>query len=185
MNEENVILNDSRPSWMSIAIKYGVILGLISAIISLVTIISNSSGNYLIGIISFIISIIIVVMANKAYKSANGGYMSYGEGFKISLVSIVIGGIINGLVSFIYLQFIDPSALEAMKEAQIAATEKIMEALSVDIPEDQMDEAIAKIEADTTAFNFFKNAVISSIVGGLILALIIAAFTKKSRPEYE
>jgi len=185
MNEENVTIQDLKPSWISIAVKYGIILGLISAIISLITIISNSSGNYLISIISLIISIIVVVMANKAYKNANNGFMSYGEGFKISFVSIVIGGIISGLVSFVYLQFIDPSALEAMKEAQIAAAEKIMEAFNVDLPEDQMDEAIAKIEADTTAFNFFKNSVTSSIVGGLILALIIAAFTKKSRPEYE
>ena len=185
MNDENYLLNDARPSWLSVAVKYGVILGLISALVNLITIISNSSGNYLIGIISFIISIIVVVMANKAYKSANGGFMSYGEGFKISLVSIVIGGIISGLVSFIYLQFIDPSALEAMKEAQIAAAEKVMEAFNVDIPEEQMDETIARIEADTTAFNTFKSTVISSIVGGVILALIIAAFTKNTRPAYE
>jgi hypothetical protein len=185
MENTDMLSSDSRASWTSIAVKNGIILGLVSTVIGLITLLTKTSGNFLFGLISLVITIFLVVVCNRDFKKQNGGFMSYGQGFKLTFLMVLIGGIISALITFVYLAVIDPGAIESMKEAKIEAVEKMASMFGASMPEEEMDKAVAKIEAETTATGTFTESLMGSAFGALLLALIIPAFTKHTRPEYE
>ena len=182
MNETmNETLNEQKTAtWWSIGLKYGLITGLISAILSMVNFISGSFDKiWLMMALGLAIYIGAIVLAHREFKKANGGFMTYGQGLMVGTLTVFIAGIIGGIFSFIYIEYVDPSILDQMKDMQISMMEKF------GVPDDQMDEAIAKIEKDTTSFNQLKSGLLNGIFSGLILSLIVSAFTKKTRPEFE
>lgn len=171
--------------WTTVALQKGVVLGLITGIISLLTLMTNSSGNFVLGLISFIITIALVVSANRDFKKLNNGSLTYGQGFKISFATVFLAGVISGVLTYIYLGFIDPSALEAIKEAKMVAFEKLASVFGSSFPEEELDKAMAEIEAKTTAFGTLRENLSGAAFEGLLLGLIIPAFTKHTRSDYE
>lgn len=180
-----MLSSEPTPSWTAVALKSGVILGLVSAVLGLISLLTDSYGNFLYGLVGFVVMIVLVTLANKDFKKQNGGYMSYGQGFKISFLTILVSALVSGLITFVYLEVIDPDALESIRQSKIEMVEKVAGWFGAQVPEDQMDEAVAKIEAETTPFGTFKEGLMGAAFIGLLLALIIPAFTKRSRPAYE
>ena len=174
-------MNEARQTpWWSVGLKYGVITGLVGSVLTMVNfIMGNFDAIWIMFAIGLAIYIGAIIMAHKEFKRHNGGFMTYGQGVLIGTLTVFIAGVIGGLFSFIYISYVDPNILEEMKEMQIAMMEKF------GVPEEQMDEAIAKIEAETTAGNQLKSGLINGVVSGLILSLIVSAFTKNKRPEFE
>jgi hypothetical protein len=185
MDNTDMLSSDSQPSWTSVAVKNGLILGFISAIIGLMELLTSSYGNYIFGIIGFAASVFLVVNANRDFKKQNNGFMSYGQGFKISFLTVVIAAIISGLITFFYLAVVDPAALDNIKEAKIKALEKIAGIFGASLPEEKLDEEVAKIETQTTAVSNLTEYLMGAVFGAVLLALIIPAFTKRTRPDYE
>jgi uncharacterized integral membrane protein len=173
-------MNEQKAPWLPVAIKYGLIIGLVSAIFIFINFLAGTFELMWVGLtVALIISIGGMVMAHREYKRLNGGYMSYGQGLMIGTVASVIAGVIGGLASYAYIEFVDPGILETMKEMQISMMEKF------GMPEDQMDEAIARVNKDTTATKQLTQSLWNGLIGGFILSLIVSAFTKRNRPEFE
>ena len=174
-------MNETKQTpWWSVGLKYGVMTGLIGAVLTMINfIMGNFDAIWIMFAVGLAIYIGAIILAHKEFKRHNGGFMTYGQGVLIGTLTVFIAGLIGGLFSFIYISYIDPNILEEMKEMQIAMMEKF------GVPEEQMDEAIAKIEAETTAGNQLKSGLINGVVSGLILSLIVSAFTKNKRPEFE
>lgn len=185
MNNIDMISTEPSPSWTAVALKSGVILGLISAVFGVISLLTASYGNFLYGALGFVVMIVLVVLANKDFKKQNGGYMSYGQGFKISFLTILVSTLVSGLITFIYLEVVDPEAIESIRQSKIEMVEKVAGWFGAQMPEEQMDEAVAKIEAETTPFGTFKEGLMGALFLGLILGLIIPAFTRRSRPAYD
>lgn len=176
---------DAPVSWTAVALKSGVILGLASAVIGLISLLTNSYGNFLYGFFGLVITIVLVTLANKEFKKQNNGYMSYGQGFKLSYLTMIVSSLVAGLITFVYLEVIDPQAIESIKQAKMEGMEKVAGWFGARIPAEQMDEAVAKIENETTPFGTFRESLIGAAFMGLLIALIIPAFTRHSRPAYE
>jgi len=52
-------------------------------------------------------------------NTKNGGLLTFGQGFKISLFSGLIAGLINAVYTYIYMKFISPEMVDKLKEVAI------------------------------------------------------------------
>ncbi|XOV91484.1 MAG: DUF4199 domain-containing protein [Bacteroidota bacterium] len=162
----------------SIAIKYGVILGLISIIFFIVLDFlgkahEQGGWNYL----GLIFSIVAYYFAYKEFKDDGDGYMSYGQGLGIGTLSGLFSSIISGTFTIIYVSFINPSFLENLKQVQIAKMEE--QGLS----DAQIQGAQPMMDLFTSPFMMFIMAIVVGTFFGFIIALILSAIFKKSNPE--
>lgn len=159
------ITTTTQPAWFPIALKYGIITGLASGALSVIMFISSAFETVWIGIVlALIISVGGIVLAHREYKRVNNGYMAYGKGLLIGTVMSIIAGLISGLISFGYIQFVDPGVIDRMKEMQIAMMEKF------GLPEDKMEEAVAQLDEQFTPTKQLTSGLTSGLVGGFILS---------------
>jgi predicted Co/Zn/Cd cation transporter (cation efflux family) len=178
-NYDSTITQQKAP-WVMIALKYGIIFGLVSGLVGVFIFMTDSFSNIWLSItIGLAVSITGIVLMHREYKRHNAGYMTYGQGLLSGITMSIIAGLISGLISYAYVEFVDPGVLDRMREVQISLLEKF------GLPEDKMEEAIAKMEAENTASKQITGGLTSGLVGGLLLSLIISAFTKRTRPELE
>ncbi len=171
---------ETKPSILKIALKWGLLTGLVSIIYALFGFVTESFGNFLITLlVSLIISILGIVMALKEFREKNGGYMTYGEGLLLGVGAMVIASILSGLFAMLYMQFVDPMIGEKM----VDATLEQMEGFGVDA--DALEEQREMILAENTPLNQLWGALKNGLFGGLFLSLIISAIMKRKRPEFE
>lgn len=162
----------------SVAIRYGLMLGLISTAYSLVMFMTAMEQSP-IRWFGLIFSIGGIWLAHQDFKKRNGGFMEYGQGLGIAVLLSVVSGAISSIVSYLYLVFIDNSMIQ-----------RIIEKARTDMEARGMDDAqIEQGLAMTTKFTNPTMILIFGILGaaffGLLLGLIISAITKHSRPEFE
>ncbi|MEM9721348.1 MAG: DUF4199 domain-containing protein [Bacteroidota bacterium] len=165
-----------KTSTRSVAIKYGIILGVICAILVAVIYIGQLNQNF--GYIGIAATIAILYLAIKEYKDENGGYMSFGKGVGLCVLLTVIGGAISGVFDFVYTSFVDPDILQAILDEQMLKMEENPQ---------MTDEMIEQARGFTE--NFFTPTVrligglVSGLLGGAFWGLILSAIFKKDEPE--
>ncbi|OWP61965.1 DUF4199 domain-containing protein [Hymenobacter amundsenii] len=164
----------------SVAIRYGLLVGIVTVIYSLILMATGLEQNPLLGFVTFGILIVGIVLAHKYFKQNNGGFMSYGQGLGIATIMGAIIGTLSSIFRYIYVNFVDAEYTQRTLEA--ARTKLETDGLS--------DEQIEQAMAITT--KMMPNGPISIVWGilataffGFLLALVIAAFTKNNRPEFE
>ena len=164
-----------------IGLRYGIILGLIFIVLSLILNFLNLEIKTMqnIGYINYAILIVGIVMAHKAFKEGGDGYMSIGQGLGIGTLISLIGGILSGIFSYIYIKFIDDSMLAKIKDLQIEE----MEARGMD--DAQIEQAMEIAGKFTSAEMIPVWAVLGMVFIGFILSLIVSLFTKKANPTLE
>jgi hypothetical protein len=173
----------TTPSTARVALKYGLLtaLGLIiySMVIQLAGLAGNQTVSYLGILVTSAILVAGIVYAMKDFKSQNEGFMSYGQGLGLGALTATVSGLISGIFTYIYLTFIDNSAIKQAMDAQRDA----MEARGMD--DDQIDQAIAMAEKFSSPGMMVAISIISSLFIGFILSLIVSAIMKKERNELE
>ena len=165
-------------------IYFGIVLG---AVLSFLTAgiyaidISSLLNPWLQGVI-FLLVILLGILAISSVKKIFNGFIGFKDAFSTFFVVIVIGFLISTLVGFLIFNVIDPEAKDVLKQLSIEKVTELMERFNV--PEDALDEAIAKVE-ETDSFslvsqikNYFMTLAMYSIIG-----LIVAAIMKKKNPE--
>ena len=165
-------------------IYFGIILG---AILSFITAASYAIDisfllkPWLMGV-NFLLVIVLGVIAISSVKKLMDGFISFKDAFSTFFMVIVVGFLISTIVAFLIFNVIDPEAKEVLKQMSIEKVTEMMEKFNV--PEEALDEAIAKIE-ETDSFslvsqikNFFITLAMYSVIG-----LIVAAIMKKKNPE--
>ncbi|QHL87712.1 DUF4199 family protein [Nibribacter ruber] len=177
--DNSVTASNPSVTTVSVGIRYGLITGLVSALYLVILYLTDNSTTWWLGLLGIVIPIVGMVQAFKHFREANGGLMSYGQAIGIGTLMGLVSGIITAITAYVYIEFVDPSVLEALKAGQIEMLEKF------NLPEDKLDEEIAKLEESTTAGKQALSSLIGGPVGGFILSLIIGAIMKKKRPEFE
>lgn len=165
----------SSPTVMSVGLKFGLILGLVSVVQSLAVFALGSNpftNNWINTTIAIAISVAAVIFAHKAFKDGGDGFMSYGQGLGIAMVVSIIAILIGMIFSYVYINFVDTSALEAVWEK--AAED--MQAKGT--PEDQIEVGL---EWGRKLFWVFY--LIGGAFWALIIGLIVSIFTQKKAPE--
>jgi hypothetical protein len=165
----------SKSTVMSTGLKFGLILGIVSIAINLLqTLIGRNpmEGGWIQNLINIVLTVTTIVFAHKSFKENGDGYMTYGQGFGISVITVLVSLIVGGLYTYLYLTVIDPSAFEAIFE-KVASD---MEAKG------QSEDAIEMAVGMTRNF-FWAFFIVGALFWGCILGLIVSIFTQKKAPE--
>jgi hypothetical protein len=159
-----------------VGVRYAIYLTLVSIIYSVLLQILGLAANQKLGYIGIIFLIIAFVLAHNEYKKSNE-YMSYGEGFKIALIMVLINSVVSALFTYVYVKFIDGSMMTTIRQQQEMAMEKR------GMSEDQIQQAMSVAEKFSTPEMILIFGIFFGILFGIIVALLVTIFTRKSAPE--
>jgi tetrahydromethanopterin S-methyltransferase subunit G len=165
----------------SIGIRYGLLTGLVIIIYSFVLFATGQEMNQALGWVSIAgLPIAGIVFAHKAFKQANAGFMSYGQGLGIGVLLSLVSGLLTVAFSFVYRTFIDPDLSSRMMDKMRTKLEA-----AGSMSDAQIDQALSMSTKFSTGPIGFAIGILSSVLLGLVFSLVIAAITKNSKPEFE
>ena len=131
-----------------------------------------------VNLVATVIFIVLLIFALRKYRRLNSGYMTYGDGAVIGIMIGVVESVLHSLLNAVYLGFVDKSILSSLSD-QTLQTLKNNPALN-----QQQLEMVTKIYQDFvfTPTGMFVIGCFTGIIGGIVIALILAAILKKSPP---
>ena len=176
-------MEDNQAQTGKVALKYGVILGVIGIVFNLMLYYQDSHYQLDLKRIFFTIglSLVFIVVGSfigiQEFKTKNDGYLKFKEGMKIGVGMALIAGIIGIAFSFVLAKIIDP---EMEQKAIEYATEMML------------DSGMDPVEIDKQMESQKNSNVYWQVAGGLVFNLIIgfvgsiipALILKKDKPAY-
>lgn len=165
----------------SFALRYGLILGLISVVFGLMIYFleMHYQNNTKIGIVSLLISSVVIILGLLAFRKANQGFISLSQALKTGLGIALVSGIISVLYQIILVTVIDPDTIQKTIDFQI---DKIkME--QPELPAQTLNQIESMQKKLTSPAIMAAIGIIFSLFFGFIISLIAGLIVKKSRPE--
>lgn len=160
-----------------VAKKWGLIYGLLAMVINLAPIILEVQVSWM-QFVNIALAVVMYVMANKEFKTLNGGYMTFGEGFKINMIAALIAGVIRSGVSYVYVKFIDPTVTERIQQAMEDAW------LEQGLSEQEIEQAQRFTSGFTNPEIGLILGIVIVLLGGLIWGSIVSAVTKNEAEDF-
>lgn len=170
---------ENQASSKSIILNYGLYLGIISILISVVV---YALGDHLkphwsVSILNVVIMISLIIMGIKKFKSENSGLISWGQAVKIGVGLTVISTLIVIAYNLIFMTFIEPDFMQQVVAVQEQAW--VDQGMTSD-----------QIESNKEMMQKFQSPVISSAFGLVVAAFIsfiisaIAGAVMKAEEQY-
>lgn len=161
------------------AVTYGVILGVILVLISLIMYVT---GMALEGVqwpmyLYYLIFPITLILAIKSYKKENGGFLSLGEALKVGVAAAVISGIIFLIYNLLFNYVIEPTWAEQVSEA---TREQLLQ--QGNMTEEQVNQTMEFMSWGSNPLIGGALWLAMSAFFGLIYSLIAGAIMKQNRP---
>lgn len=172
-----------QTSPVATGLRYGLFIGIIGVLADFIVRLVRP-GVLVFGIVSTVVSLAVsitgLVLAHRYFRRANGGLMSYGQGLLIAVVGLVVSGLLAALFNYVYVNYIDPEFVATMK-AEL--TDFMEQHGALDSQIEQSLKGLDKMQPS------LGRAVLGGLgngaVGGLILGLIISAFTKRKPADFD
>lgn len=161
------------------ALKWGVIVGIISILYSTAIMIFGQIGNQALSYVAYLIIGVGIYLALSDFKKQNSGFISFGQGLGLGTMLSAIVGLISSFYSFVYVKFIDSSIPQQIMKS----TERELEKKG--LPDDQIEQAMEYSKMFMSPGVIFVVGVFSTLLLGFVISLIIAAITKKNKPVFE
>jgi hypothetical protein len=159
--------------------RYGLLTGIASVLFSVVILMTEAEQSP-VRWLELIIWIGGMVLAHNYFKQHNTGFMEYGQGLSIGTIMTAIGGLITTVFKYVYMTFVDPSYMARIMELTRTKMEE-----KGDISDEQIDMFISKMQKFSTGGWMLLFGVLGALLMGFIIALVVSAITKHSRPEFE
>jgi len=160
------------------ALIWGIIIGLVFIIYSVVLYILDLTTNRTLGMLSFLILVAGLVIATLNYRnSVRGGYISFGTAFSFGILVAVFAAVISSVYSYIQMTVIDPGIIQKIQDL---AMEKMTQK---GIPEEQLDSVMEISRKFMSPIVISISALIQTALFGVVFSLIIGAIFKKDNPE--
>ena len=163
----------------SVGIRYGLYVGIVSSILSFIQLAVFTDPETPFRWLSALVGIAGIWFAHKQFKQLNSGFMSYGQGLGIGTVLSAVGGLISSIFSYIYITFIDSEYMNRVMELQRVK----MEERGMD--DAQIEQGMAWAQKFSGGPMIIIFGVLGALIMGFIISLIVSAFTKNTRPEFE
>ncbi|MDZ7897304.1 MAG: DUF4199 domain-containing protein [Arcicella sp.] len=161
------------------ALKWGVIIGIISMLYSTAYLVAGQIGNQALSYPIYVVIGVGIYLAMNEFKKENQGFMSYGQGLGLGTLMSAISGLISSFFSMAYMKFIDPTITDQIMKKAVEDMEK------KGIPDEQIDQAMEMSKIFMNPGAMFIFGLFGSILIGFILSLIIAAIVKKDKSVFE
>jgi len=179
---------------MKTALKYGVMIGVASILISLISYLINPAliFNMKLGIgLSSIATVVLLVLALREERKINEGILTFGDGLKTTFIAYAIGSFMSILFGYTLMNHIDPSLIDTGLEYSLEMTESALNGIAdlVGMPEAEKDKQLEEMRSPEKvaelrdAFSFSSNMVsflFTLLFPGLLFWLIIPAIMKKN-----
>ena len=179
---------ENTPTSARLALKWGLISGLILMTYSLAMNITGLLADLSLAPMAYLAIILATGFGMwkgmDEYKETHGGYISYGQGLGLNTLISTVAAIISMIGSMLYSSFIDNSSMKKFMEAQ---NDKMTEQWEKQgLSQAQIEDALDKMNGMMNNPGvMFVSGVISTVFVGFILALIISAIKKKTKPVFE
>lgn len=174
---------EEQQSPFQAAIKPGITIGLVSLMITYLIYFIDStmlvSGWF--GFVSIVIFFVLIIYFGTQYRSELGGFMTFGEAFNFSFITILISGLIGFIGQILLFHVVDPSLPKVLGDLAFENSIKMMESFGASpdsLPPGQLEEMRANTENQFTLKGQFMSFGIGIIVYAII-ALILGAILKK------
>lgn len=162
---------------LNFSLNKGAVLGLLLIIFTFILHFLDAIQNQMLASMAWLIVIGGIVWAHSEYKKQNEGFMSYSQGLGIGVLVSLIGGLIVSVFSALLMHFIDPTILKNI----LNQTRRKLEQ-DPRMTDEIIEQTMSITETMMQPHWLIIISLISYLIVGLILSLIIAAFTKKT-PE--
>lgn len=166
-------------------IKWGIIGGLLSFLVSVVTQYSGLAEDFseTLGwvsfLVTFIINVTVLFLALKEVREQQGGFLSYGEGLGSSTLLGGLWGIVAGGFNYIYINFIDDAVIQ--KQMDLARQRLEDQGLS----ESQIQDAEKITNMMLGPGVQFITIVFVTVLFMFVLGLIVSGIMKREKPMFD
>jgi len=159
------------------SLRYGLILGFASILITLVLyftgFLTNPSIAMISGLLSLVVYVVIIVLAIRSHREAQGGYITLGKGLVIGLFSSFIASLLMVVFTYVLYGILDPDLMDA----QLKMSEEIMENFGF-MSEEQIETAMNDARSKSTPLRNSLNQLGGVCCGGIV-SLFAALILKK------
>ena len=163
----------------SVGLRYGLLVGIVSIMFSFILFVTQADQSP-VRWLGLAILIGGMVLAHNAYKAANHGFMNYSEGLGIGAVMSVVSGTLSTAFSFVYMKFIEPEYMTRLMESTRAKMEE-----KGGMSDEQIDQAVNMMQKFSSGGWMVLFGILGSLLFGFLIALVVSAITKKTKPEFE
>jgi len=161
----------------SVVYKFGLIIGLVAIIYSILLYLLDLSMNKALGYVNYVFLIGGIVWGLKTYRDQGlNGFISFGKAFTTGFYISVVAGVISAIWAFIFFKFINPEFVEII--LQETETQMMEQGQSEEVIEQTLKYTRMFMKPSLMAFWSF----LFNIIGGAILSLIIGAIMRKDPP---
>lgn len=167
---------NEQPTTARVALKWGLILGLVLMLISLVMYLTDQTANYWFSLLTLVVMIGGLIAAMREYRTLNQGYMTYSEGLGIGALQSAVAGLLSAAFITFYNVVIDPTIQQRSFEL---AREKMEE--QGNMSDEQIDQALEISQKFQSPGFMFIAGVFGTLIMGFLLALIISAIMRRNK----
>ncbi|GAB2585944.1 DUF4199 domain-containing protein [Spirosoma areae] len=165
---------NNQPTTARIALKWGLITGVALIVYSTLLYTFDQTTNTALSLIVYAILIGGLTMGMREYRTANEGYMTYGEGVGLGALLSAVAGFLSSTFTVLYTRVIDPGFQERVSEQ---VREKLED--QGQLSDDQIDQAVGMMQTGPGLQFIF--GVLGTILIGVIFSLVIAAFLRRNK----
>ena len=102
------------------ALIYGAAIAIAGVLLLVVMDATGLEGNQALGYLGFLFPIIGIVLAIRSAKREETGEFTFGDGFKEGAAVSLVAALLGGLLTYLYLNMVNPGYLDAVREAASA-----------------------------------------------------------------
>ena len=176
-------MNEQAPSPIQSAVRPGLIIGLVSLVITYVAYFIDSSylASGYFGLIALILFFGLIIFFGKEFRKESGGFLTFGAAFNFSFFAILISGVIGLIGNVLLFHVIDPTLPQVLGDLTFETQLEMMENFGQN-PDSMPSETLDKMK-EASASNFTLFGQLKGFGFGLIayaiIALILGAILKK------
>jgi len=176
-------MNEQTASPIQSAIRPGLIIGLVSLVITYIAYFIDSSylASGYFGLIALVLFFGLIIFFGKEFRKESGGFLAFGPAFNFSFFAILISGVIGLVGNMLLFHVIDPTLPQVLGDLTFETQLEMMENFGQN-PDSMPSETLDKMK-EASASNFTIAGQLKGFGFGLIayaiIALILGAILKK------
>ena len=176
-------MNEQAPSPIQSAVRPGLIIGLVSLVITYIAYFIDSSylASGYFGLIALVLFFGLIIFFGKEFRKESGGFLTFGTAFNFSFFAILISGLIGLIGNILLFHVIDPNLPQVLGDLTFETQLEMMESFGQN-PDSMPSETLDAMK-EASASNFTLVGQLKGFGFGLIayaiIALILGAILKK------
>ncbi len=159
------------------ALNYGLILGAVLIVLSLIIYIFDLyENNFVSSFLSDVIIIIVIILGTKSYRDKQlNGFITYGKSFTSGLLIGFFASIVLAIFTFLFYKYFAPDVINHLSDI---AQQKLIDKMP-EITDEQLDQAMAIKQKFMNPGWMSFMTIVGTTLWALVFSLIISAFLKK------